>query len=160
VDGGDRWGAVVELMNTGNAARLVYVDVAFEHTTEPQRDVVPLWFDAGGCPSSGYSIPADRSVRDRTFRLGVGGQIVAAVGHLHPGGVVVSAVDETTGELICDSRPIGSPTHVRGMSVCRGDPLAVVHRGDRVRIRSVYDAARTTEGVMGIVVAYVAAGDS
>jgi hypothetical protein len=156
VDEGDRWGAVVELMNAGSATQLVYVDVAFEHTPEPQREVAPLWFDIGGCGSSTYSIPANRSVTDRTYRLGIGGEVVAAVGHLHPGGVVVSAVDETTDRVICHSRAIGSTTRLRRMSVCRGDPLAVVDRGDRVRITSVYDARRPARDVMGIMVAYVA----
>jgi Stress up-regulated Nod 19 len=154
VDDGDRWGAVVELMNSGSAMRLVYVDVAFEHTVDPQRDVVPLWFDIGGCGSSAYSVPAHRSVRERTYRLGIGGEVVAAVGHLHVGGVVVSAVDETTDRVICASRAMGSP-RLRQMSICRGDPLTVVDRGDRVRITSVYDARHPETDVMGIMVAYV-----
>ena len=79
VDEGDRWGAVVELMNTGSETQLVYIDVEFEHTSELQRDVDPLWFDIGRCGSSTYSIPASRSVTDRIYRLGIAGEIVAAV---------------------------------------------------------------------------------
>jgi hypothetical protein len=156
VDEDDRWGAVAELMNAGSSTQLVYVDVSFEHTPQPQRDVAPLWFDIGGCGSSTYSVPANRSVTNRTYRLGIGGEVVAAVGHLHPSGVVVSAVDETTGRVICHSRATGSPTRLRRMSACLGDPLAVVDRGDRVRLTSVYEARRPASDVMGIMVAYVA----
>jgi hypothetical protein len=92
---------------------------------------------------------------DRIYRLGIGGEIVAAVGHLHPGGVVVSVVDETSDQVICDSRATGSP-RLRHMSVCRGSPLAVVERGDRVRVTSTYDARQATADVMGIMVAYLA----
>lgn len=153
---GDRWGAAVELMNMGGNARLVYVDVAFDHTVVPQRRVVPLWLDVGGCRRSAYSVPRGRSVRDRTYALGVGGDVVAAAGHLHAGGVRVAAVDETTGETICTSRPTASPSRIRAMTVCRGDPIAVVHRGDLVRVSSVYDAPRPQGGVMGIQLVYVA----
>ena len=156
VDEGDRWGAVVELMNAGDEERLVYVDVAFEHTSTPRRDVVPVWLDAGGCDGSAYDAPAGTSTRTRSYRLGIGGAIVAAVGHVHPGGVGVTAVDETSGATICRSRATGSATRVRAMSACEGDPVAIVHRGDRVRVTSVYDAPHRTPGAMGILLAFLA----
>jgi hypothetical protein len=152
----DQWGALVELMNSGSEQHLVYVDVAFRHTAVPQRDVVPLWLDVGPCPASAYAVPAGRSVRARSFRLGISGRVVAAVGHLHPGGVRVSVVDETTGRTVCTSRASGSGRTVRSMGQCVGSDLPFVHRGDRVRITSVYDAPEPDSGAMGIVLAFVA----
>jgi Stress up-regulated Nod 19 len=158
VDEGDRWGAVVELMNSGADERLVYVDVAFRHTSVPQRSVVPLWLDAGGCGGSAYTAKAGTSVRTRSYRLGVGGAVVAAVGHLHPGGVRVTVADDTTGQTVCRSVATGSALRVRAMSACEGDPVATVHRGDRLRVTSVYHAAHRIRGAMGIVLAYLAPG--
>jgi Stress up-regulated Nod 19 len=156
VDAGDRWGAAVELMNAGTEERLVYVDVAFQHTSEPQQSVVPVWLDAGGCGGSGYTAPAGTSVRTRSYRLGVGGAVVAAVGHVHPGGARVTMVDETTHTTVCRSRATGSAMRIRTMSACEGDPVATVHRGDRVRVTSVYDAVHRIRGAMGIVLAFIA----
>jgi hypothetical protein len=156
VPAGDRWGALVELMNSGSEQHLVYVDVAFRHTAVPERDVVPLWFDVGPCPGSAFAVPAGRSVRGRTYRLGISGRVVAAVGHLHPGGVRVSVVDETTGRPVCTSKASGSVRTVRSMGQCVGSDLPLLHRGDRVRITSVYDAPEPESGAMGIVLAFVA----
>jgi hypothetical protein len=156
VQAGDRWGAVVDLMNSGSEQHLVYVDVTFRHTAVPQHDVVPLWLDVGPCPASAYAVPAGRSVRARTYRLAVSGRIVAAVGHLHPGGVRVTAVDETTERTVCTSRASASARTVRSMGECVGSGLPFVHRGDRLRITSVYDAPEPERGAMGIMLAFVA----
>jgi hypothetical protein len=156
VPAGDRWGAVIELMNSGSEQHLVYVDVAFRHTAAPQRDVVPLWLDVGPCPASAYAVPAGRSVRARTYTLGVSGRVIAAVGHLHPGGVRVSAVDQTTGRTVCTSRANASLRTVRSMGECVGSGLPFVHRGDRLRITSVYDSPEPERGAMGIMLAFVA----
>jgi hypothetical protein len=156
VPAGDRWGALVELMNAGSKQQLVYVDVTFRHTATRKRDVVPLWLDVGSCPASAYAVPAGHSVHARTYRAGISGVVVAAVGHLHPGGVRVSAVDERTGETICNSRATASALRVRSMSPCVGSPLTTLHRGDRLRITSVYDASQAEPAAMGIMLAFVA----
>jgi hypothetical protein len=40
---------------------------------------------------------------------------------------------------------------VTGMSSCSWDSLGVVHRGDDLRLTSLYDAPRALSGVMGIM---------
>ena len=61
----------------------------------------------------------------------------------------------TTGRRICVNRATyGSgmlADSVTSMSTCSWDSLGVVHKGDRLRMTTFYDAPRPLHGVMGIV---------
>lgn len=95
------------------------------------------------------------------------GRIVAIGGHVHTEGMGmgIEAINETTGESICNSMATsgGSPEYVDMMGMewissmdrCIADPVATVARGGTVRIHSEYHAPEPTAGVMGIMIGYI-----
>jgi len=147
VHANDDWTLSLEMMSMASEPQRVWLEVTFDMTTAPQRPVVPVWFDEGGCDGSAYAVPAGRSIRTRTVRTDVSGDIVAAAGHLHLGGVEVR-LETARGRTVCDSRPADA--------VCTGVPLVHVRPGDRLRLVTVYDVARAAPDVIGIMVVYVA----
>ena len=41
------------------------------------------------------------------------------------------------------------------MSTCRGNPLATIHTGQKVRLHSIYNSPEARDDVMGIMIAYI-----
>ncbi|MCK2217107.1 hypothetical protein MF672_025420 [Actinomadura sp. ATCC 31491] len=161
VRGTDRWVLLADLMNYSAAPKTVYLSVTYTiagaRTTTPVRSV---WLDAGGCLSSAYSVPAGPSTRTWTWPATVGGRLVFLNGHQHADGVHVSATDDTTRTVLCDSyaeyEEMGGMRAIVRMGVCAGDPVATIRPGDRVTVRSYYDSPAAQTGVMGIIHAYLA----
>lgn len=91
--------------------------------------------------------------------------VVYMVGHLHRGGLDITATDESTGEVICRSVPaygtggeIGNERgYINGMSTCVFDPPRRMRTTDPIRITSSYDARQAHTGVMGLF--YIALAD-
>jgi len=81
------------------------------------------------------------------------------VGHVHGHGIAVEATNESEGGVsICRSvaTPDPSDPHViESMTPCVGDPLAIVHQGQVVRLHSEYQSSHAADDVMGIMLAYI-----
>ncbi|GHF69595.1 hypothetical protein GCM10017566_49100 [Amycolatopsis bartoniae] len=155
----DRWGIITELMNYDPAPKTVYVSIDYRiapaGSTTPVRS---LWMDAGGCLTSDYAVPAGPSVHSWGWTSTVSGKLVFANGHQHDGGVHVALTDNDA--TVCDSvaeyTEMGGMNTIMSMGVCTGDPLAIVHAGDRLAVNSYYDSPTAQRDVMGIVHAYLA----
>ena len=162
---GDSWDTLAHVMNLGDAARTLNIEITFYYAAADSglSEVRPFWLDVDNCSDSEYSIPAGRSstIWDFTATAELEGRIVAAAGHLHDDGVRIGLRNRTAGELLCTSRA-GFDTepsylgHIEAMSACYGDPLARVGEGDVLRITSVYDSPVPQDDVMGIVLGYLA----
>jgi hypothetical protein len=84
--------------------------------------------------------------------------VVYMVGHLHRGGMQVSAHDNVTGELICKSTPtygtgddIGNERgYITAMSTCTFDPPLLMKMTHPILITSSYDARELHTGVMSL----------
>jgi hypothetical protein len=91
--------------------------------------------------------------------VNVPGKVVAMIGHLHGHGVAVEATNESRGGAsICKSIATLDPNDVHSvlaMSTCAGDPLAVVRRGQTVRLHSMYQSSHPADDVMGIMLGYI-----
>ena len=129
------------------------------------RAVTPMWLDENECHNSEYAIPAGHSdkVWNYTVPASIAGDIVAISGHVHDYGRHISLTDTTSGKLICNSRArygqiAAYEKNIDYMSGCTGDPLAVIHTGDTLRLDSYYSSPVAENNVMGIMMAYVDAG--
>jgi hypothetical protein len=153
-----RWTGVVELMNHSSMPKTVWFEADVTHvpaSTPGMKPVTPVWLDVNDCSNSQYAVPAGHSATPWTWSSTLNGRIVAAAGHVHPGGQGVTLDNSTTGQRVCASRATyGNGMFagmVTGMSSCSWDSLGVVHRGDDLRLTSLYDAPRALSGVMGIM---------
>ncbi len=154
-----RWTGVMELMNHSEQARTVWFEADITHVpaaTPGMKPVTPVWLDVNDCGNSQYSVPAGHSATPWDWHSTLTGRIVAAAGHVHPGGQGVMLDNATTDKRICASRATyGSGMFagmVTAMSGCSWDSLGVVHKGDDLRLTSLYDTPRSLTGVMGIMV--------
>jgi hypothetical protein len=158
----DRWVLLTDLMNHSEQAKTVYLSITFSYA--PAGSTTPtaaLWLDVTGCNGfSYYSAPAGPSSRSWTWTSNRTGRLVFINGHLHDGGVDITAENLTTGQTICDAEAMygemGDMNTIMEMGKCVGDPVTVIHRGDRIRITSHYDLEQAQPDVMGIMHAYVA----
>jgi hypothetical protein len=157
----DSWNLLVDLMNHSTSTKTVYVQVTF--TTRPSWESVkrvrPLWLDIDQGGDAEYSIPAGPSDTHRDWKVNVPGKVVAMLGHLHGHGVAIEATNESRGgQSICRSEATLDPNDVHSvlaMSTCVGDPLAVLHRDDIVRLHSMYQSSHPADDVMGIMLGYI-----
>jgi stress up-regulated protein Nod 19 len=153
-----KWIGVIELMNHSAAPQTVWFDAVVHHVplaTPGMKPVTPVWLDVNDCSNSQYAVPSGHSATPWDWRSSVTGRIVAAAGHVHAGGQGVTLDNATTGQRICASRAAYGTEAMAGMvtsmSTCSWDSLGVVHRGDDLRLTSLYDAPREMSGVMGIM---------
>jgi hypothetical protein len=157
----DVWNYVVSLMNFQPDPQTVYVDVTYTLASSDLKAVKPVWLDIDQCGDSEYSIPAGPSDTHWDWRVNVEGKIVAIFGHLHDYGVDITATNQSFGgEVICDSvAGYGNDPsylgHLDSMTSCQADPVALVAKGQTVRIHSMYDAPEPMDDVMGIMIAYI-----
>ena len=179
--------------NTPNAARVRLVwdldfipaDSALAATVTP---VIPFWMDvrrgwgypvfdakqgSGGAdgaftfPDEAPTTPYPDGNRQNEFTMPYDATIVAAVGHLHPGGLRddVSVVRNGASRLIFRSEakyydPAGPVSWDVSLTASRPDWRARVNAGDVLRISATYDS-RTSSWYenMGIVLLFVAPND-
>ncbi len=157
----DSWNLYVDLMNMAPMSQTFYVDVTFSYRSiwESVKAVKPIWLDIDQCGDSEYSIPAtypDVTEAHSDWHVNVPGRLVAMAGHLHDYGVRIEATKEPSGQTICTSTAgYDASGHVNHMSTCSGDPLALLHRGDVVRIHSIYSSPIALDDVMGIMLGYI-----
>jgi hypothetical protein len=158
----DSWNLLVDLMNHSTASsQTVYVQVTFtiRPSWESVKRLKPVWLDIDQCGDSEYSIPAGYSDTHRNWKVNVPGKVVAMIGHVHGHGIAVEATNESQGgQSICRSKATLDPNDVHSvlaMSTCAGDPLAVLHRDDIVRLHSEYNSTHPADDVMGIMLGYI-----
>ena len=164
----DRWNAVTELMNMNPKPITVYVTLTVVHVplTAALTPVRPVWLDERNCESSEFAIPAGQSDTTWNWKADIPGHIVAMGGHLHDTGTHIYAVDDTTGQVLCNSIAsyglsksyvdMDGMEHVSRMSGCFGDPVATVNMGDKITLHALYDSPQPQQDVMGIMLAYIA----
>jgi hypothetical protein len=157
----DSWNMLVDLMNHAMESKTVYIQVTYTYRPrwESVKQVRPVWLDIDQCSDSEYSIPAEYSDEHWDWNVNVPGKVVGAIGHVHGHGIAVEATNETQGGTsICRSvaEPDPADSHrILAMSTCAADPLAVLNRGDVVRLHSEYNSPHPADDVMGIMLAYV-----
>jgi hypothetical protein len=157
----DAWHMLAELMNHTTSAKTVYVKVTYTYrpSWESVKRVRPVWLDIDRCGDSEYSIPAGYSDRHWNWNVNVPGKVVAAIGHVHGHGIAVEATNESRGGVsICRSDATLDPMdphNVLSMSACIRDPVAIIARGETVRLHSMYQSPDAADDVMGIMLLYV-----
>ena len=178
----DRWRSSWMVMNHQATDRSVLIE--YRVTVDRDPDVVPvtpLWLSVLSCPHSPdpqYSVPGGRPPgsthrRSRTWRLPVGGRIVALGGHLHGGArhLMVSQ-PACRGRTIFTAPPVygaaDDPLYAIAPLLHEPDPKSIswsqsrtgwsAPRGTRLRVTAAYDAERPHMRVMGIAHVYVARG--
>jgi len=87
-------------------------------------------------------------------------EVVYLVGHLHRGGMEISAYNFETNELICQSLPMygdgevneigNEPGYINSMSDCSFDPPLRMKTNDKIRLVARYNATQSHTGVMAL----------
>jgi hypothetical protein len=171
----DNWTMISDLSGNSALDQTVHIEVTYKYVpaflgiAPGMSRFEPVWLDVDQCGDSAYPVQAGRSTQTYTWTVNRPGKILGLGGHLHDGGVNLEIVNDTTGQVLCNSvarygetpayRDHHGNPHLSSMSTCRGTgaaPLATLTAGQRVSIRAHYDAAAATPDVMGIAVAYLA----
>jgi hypothetical protein len=174
----DEW--LVTYMFMNHRARTDSAYIGYRVTVETRPEVTPVepyWLDVENCKVdpvydvAGGRPPGRSDVQRMSWNVPKGGRLIAAGGHVHGGGQALSLVRPSCARSeVYTSRPVwGSPRHpfyrvrpvlhepgpihMSGFNSAAGIPLAA---GERVVLRSDYDAARPHTRVMGIMIAYMA----
>ena len=157
----DSWNLLVDLMNHSTTSVTVYVKVTFtvRPTWESVNRIRPVCLDIDQCNDSEYHIEPGFSDEHWDWTVNVAGNVMTMVGHVYGHGIAVEATNESEGGVsICRSvaTPHPSDPHViESMTLCVGDPLAIVHQGQVVRLHSEYQSSHAADDVMGIMLAYI-----
>jgi Stress up-regulated Nod 19 len=154
----DQWNLLVDLMNMSAGDKQVYLTITFtlRAAYEPVRPVKPVWLDIDNCGDSEYSVPVGYDDHHWDWQSTMDGTIVGMIGHQHHTGVRIDATNETQGgSLICSSTVTEEMDHVVAMSPCTRYLPATIHRGEVIRLHSVYNSDIPRSDVMGIMLGYV-----
>jgi hypothetical protein len=158
-----KWAALTDLMNYSAVAQTVQVRL---HITWQRgnhlRPLTPVWLDETGCGISFFQAPAGPSHQTMTWTSTISGRIIGLGGHLHEYGINITATDETTHKLLCDSKESqmmvpGGMMMVTDMTKCVGHAphyIGWLHKGDKIQLDSYYNAPAPEEA-MGIMLMYV-----
>lgn len=182
VSGADRWGMTWMVMNHRAKLDSAYVRYRLTYDTDAAAlaPVKPVWMDVANCKVDpvydvpGGGAPGSTDTRTMDWTAPEGGRVVAAGGHVHGGGLRLTLSepgcgDRTLADLtptwgrashpFYNVRPVlhePGPIHMRGFVSQAGLPIGA---GQRLRLTSVYDAARPHTRVMGISIVFVAPPD-
>ena len=166
----DVWNLVWDLAGEAPDEQDVFVQVTFDWvpaSARGMRDVEPVWLDAEQCDDSMVSVPQGASSKSWTWNVNRPGNVVAVGALGHEGTQNVAVKNDTTGQVICDSRPTlgGDPVftdpyhglaHISWMSTCAGNPVTRLRTGQRVTMTANYEMSKAVEDQLGVAVAYVA----
>jgi plastocyanin len=171
------WGVGFMLMNHRNVDDKARIRFHVTYVTGEQLTPVrPYWLDVRNCDTDPvFDAPGTGGPRSQTretwdYTMPESGRIVAAGGHLHGGGIALTADDVTAGRQLFDLRPRwglpGSlpyqvrpvlhepgPIHMTAIQSAQGIPIG---QGDVLRLTATYDNSRPHTRSMGISVMYVA----
>ena len=114
-----------------------------------------------------YRVPIGFSDTHYEWKATIGGKLIAAAGHIHDHGINDELTNKSAGEaLLCNSvAGYGGPgyetpdgrKHVSSMSVCTGNPIATVTKGQTLRLHRSTTCRKDTpliDDAMGIAIAY------
>jgi hypothetical protein len=157
------WRGAVELMNTSNDLKLVYVQLTARWLPRSAPEIEPVtsvWLDIDSCGDSEVDIPAGVTDVGWDWASNITGRVITAGGHLHDGGKWLGLTNQTTGEHVCTSvAGYGADPSYLGsldsMTTCVWDRLGVVRAGDVLHLNAHYNTTAPATGVMGIMVVFV-----
>jgi hypothetical protein len=179
VGAASNWTLIWDLASENTTAQQVYYEVSFNWVPDAQapgfKNLEPIWFDVAQCGFSTFSVPAGPSQRSWTWTVNRPGVITNIGGHVHDGGINIAIRNDSTGQLICDSRagygetPLyidhhGTP-RISSMSKCGGETRyapagSPITNGQRITITGHYDMDAPVDDQMAIVIGYVGAPSS
>jgi hypothetical protein len=168
------WNLIWEGASSNLEAQNVYYEVTFnwvpDSAAQGFKNIEPIWFDVAQCGFSTFTAPAGPSTKAWTWTVNRPGVILNLGGHCHDGCQNIQIRNDTTGELICDSRAGYGETplyidhhgesHLSSMSKCGGEAQyapagAPISNGQRITITGHYNQATQITDQMGIVMAFV-----
>ncbi len=169
------WSLTYMLMNHSKQPWTAYVRYHVQYVIgEPRTAVRPVWLDIRNCLTDPvWSVPGtgrrgSEHSRQTEFRLPESGRIVAALGHLHGGGVRLELADRTCGRNLFTFQPTWGgprpqplmhepgPFRMSRFTTVQGLPVAAGHV---VRLKAVYTNDLPHTRVMGISQVYFAPGE-
>jgi hypothetical protein len=164
------WNLIYELATMIPEARTVNIDMTYTWVpaTTPMSEIKPVWMDIAQCGFSTYGVPAGPATNQWSWTANAAGGVMSIGGHQHVGGVNIETINETTGETLWDSvagygeTPEWVGHHGPELSSMSSyiAPSGAEHRGmvnvgDRITIRSHYNAEAPANDVMGIVMMFL-----
>ena len=178
----DRWRVSWMVMNHQARDRRALLE--YRVTVDTSRSIAPVepfWLSVLPCrqnPDPQYSVPGGGApgsthLRSRTWKLPVGGRIVAMGGHMHGGARNLTVTQpDCGGRTIFTAQPTyataDDPLYAVTPLLHEPDPKHIswsqsasgwsVPRGTRLRVTAAYDGERPHMRVMGIAHVYVARG--
>ena len=168
----DKWAMTYMLMNHRPVSEDVFITYRMRVETQPLKPVRPVWMDVRDCSLDPiYDVPGGARrgathTETKTWTAPEAGRVVFATGHLHGGGRRLELSKPDCGDRpFFTSRPLwGRPDHpyynvrpllhepgpiaMSNLETAQGIPVA---EGERIELKSVYDAHRPHARVMGIV---------
>jgi hypothetical protein len=168
------WNLIWEGAHQDTVAKNVYYEVTFrwvpDNEAQGYKNLEPIWFDVAQCGFSTFTAPAGPSTKAWTWTVNRPGVITNIGGHCHDGCENIEIRNDSTGQLICDSRagygesPLfidhHGDEHLSSMSKCGGEAQyapagAPITNGQRITITGHYNQAEQITDQMGIVMAFV-----
>jgi hypothetical protein len=172
VNSTETWNMIIDLMNWATTTKTVKLKMTWKYATgtdaTSRSALRPVWLDVDGCSmDSLISVPEGFSDTHTEWKSTIGGKLIGAAGHIHDHGVNVELTNKTAGEsLLCNSvagyggagyeTPDGRK-HVSSMSLCTGNPVATVTKGETLRLHAIYNVPAghmAIDDAMGIMIAY------
>ena len=175
VDASDVWGSTFHIHTTSSTpVDDVYIQytVKYEPITTPNtfKFTTPYFLDVTGCwenSQSIYDVPGgggagSEHVASATYTAPRDGVAVFAGGHIHAGGLDISATRNATGEDYCTATasyaPGGHPNHPR-LGQLQKISSCLLHSevaaGETFTLRSRYDNEYAVKKAMGIMLVHV-----
>lgn len=174
VNSTETWNMVFDLMNWATTSKTVKIRMTWKYATGTDHTsraaVRPVWLDVAQCTLNSYYSPGfGLSDTHYDWSASFGGKVIAAAGHIHDHGVNIEVTNKSAGEsLICNSVAgtggTGYVTHSDGrkhtssMTVCTGNPVATIKKGETIRLHSIYnipEGHHVIEDAMGIALVYI-----
>jgi hypothetical protein len=173
VNSSETWNMVFDLMNWQTTSKTVNIRMTWKYATgsdhTSRAPVRPVWMDANQCSLNSYiSVPIGLSDTHYDWKSTFGGKLIAAAGHIHDHGVNIELTNKSAGEsLLCNSvAGYGGPgyetpdgrKHVSSMSVCTGNPISTITKGDTIRLHGIYNVPEghhLIDDAMAIAIAYI-----
>jgi hypothetical protein len=166
------WSLIWEGAHAETTAKPVYyaVKYRFMPASANLKPVEPIWFDVAQCGFSIFNAPAGPSTKSWTWTVNRPGVFLTIGGHCHDYCENIVIRNDSTGEVICDSRAGYGDTplhvdhhgeaHLSTMSYCGGQDRyapagSPISNGQRITITGHYNHPAATSDQMGIVMGFV-----
>lgn len=105
VSADDDWGLIIELMNMTPSPRDMVLEYTFTWVPDTPRmkPLTPVWLDIDNCADSEVHLGDGYSDTEWDWTSTIDGQIMSLAGHVHDGGISLSAENVTRNKVICTS---------------------------------------------------------